>query len=313
MALFDFGTVSVHKIFESYCVKPIFVIISCKAYKNGHKKRKRGAALEQLNYETFYQNEKPLEKKLGEKLQQAQKSFRGIVRDLAGGDLRQLARDIEDLLGHAAELSVLTENLKAATEGFDSKGYFESGEFTRQLIEACEKAGVDIKGEAGVYEMFPFKLRVDTENQDLYVNRRKFHCVRPEKFAEDMKTRVEKYTKQSFNMSLFINELAAAYDTAVKIKNYESSAPRREPDIHLVDIYKYLAPTQKARREYSMQHYAYELSRLYSQGMEEQTKDERRFVFGTTRNSNKMIRILDINGAEEFLSTVRFYTSEDSE
>ena len=268
---------------------------------------KRGTALGQLNYETFYQEEKPLEKKLGEKLQQAQKSFRGIVRDLAGGDLRKLARDIEDLQSHVSELSVLAENLKSSTESFDSRGYFESGEFTRQLIEACEKAGVDIKGEAGVYEMFPFKLRVDTENQDLYVNRRKFHCVRPQKFAEDMKIRVEKYTKQNFNMVLFINELAAAYDLAVKIKNSDSSAKRQAPDIHLKDIYGYLAPTQKARREYDVQQYAYELSRLYSQGMEEQTKDERKFEFGTTRNTSKQIRILDADGAEQFLGTIRFY------
>ena len=263
--------------------------------------------MEQLNYETFYQNEKPLEKKLGEKLQQALRSYRAAVRDFAGGDLRKLARDIEDLQGHAAELSALTENYKSAIQGFDSKGYFESGEFTRQLIEACDKAGVDIKGEAGVYEVFPFKLRVDADNQDLYVNRKKFHCVRPQKFAEDMKVRVEKYTKQSFNMGLFLNELAAAYDLAVKIKNSESPAPRKEPEILLKDIYGYLAPTQKARREYDMLQYAYELSRLYSQGTEEVTKDGRRFDIGTSRSSRSFIRILDAYGAEQLLGTIRFY------
>ena len=263
--------------------------------------------MEHLNYETFYQEERQHEKKLGEKLQQAQKSFRGIMRDSAGGDLRKLARDIEDLKNHAAELLVLTENLKTAAESFDGKNYFETGEFTRQLVEACENIGVDIKGEAGVYEMFPFKLRVDAQNQDLYVNRKKVHCARPQRFAEDMKARIERYRSQHFNLSLFMNELAAAYDVAVKVKNSGSPAPRHEPDIMLKEIYGYLAPTQKARRDYDMLQYAYELSKLYAQGIEGRTRDERRFQIGTSRQQGKFIRILDADGMEHFLSSIRFF------
>ena len=263
--------------------------------------------MENINYETFYQEIRQGEKPLGEKLQHAQRCFKNITRDSERGDARKLIKDISELQVMISELLELADDLQNVAEGFDSLGYFESGEFTRQMIDCCRQQGVDIKGEAGTYEMFPFKVRIDAENQDLYVNRRKVHCTRPLKFVQDMKRQVERYTKSGFNMSLFINELAAAYDLAVKVRNSENQAPRYEFDIPLRDLYNYLAPTQKARREYDMQQYAFDLARLYSQGMDERTKDERRFDFGTIKTTGKLIRILDGNGAEQFLGTIRFF------
>jgi len=263
--------------------------------------------LETLNYEVFYQNLAQTEKSIKDKLQQAQRSFKNISRDSERGDVRKLLKDISELQELAVELTALASVLQSSAASFDSKAYFESGEFTRQLIENCEKYGVDIKGEANTYEMFPFRLRIDTENQDLYVNRRKIPCARPMQFAQDMKQQVEKYTKSSFNLAQFLNELAAAYDLAVIVRNDSSAAKRTAFDIFLKDIYNYLAPTAKARREYDMQQYAFDLSRLYISGQGEQTKDGRCFELAPSRQANKLIRIIDGNGAEQFLGTIRFF------
>ena len=262
--------------------------------------------MENINYEAFYQDIQQLEKSVKDKLQQVQRSFKSITRDAEAGDIKKLAKDTEELHGFAAALTELAVNLQEFAAGFDSKDYFESGEFTRQMVEYCQQNGVDIKGEAGVYEMFPFRIRVDTENQDLYVNRRKVQCVRPLQFVRDMKKQVEKYTKQSFKTETFLNELVAAYDMATLVRNSKSSAPRTGMDILLTDVYKYLAPTAKARREYDMQQYAYELSRLYNTGTDMRTRCERAFDFGTGKQGGKLIRILDANGAEQFLGTIRF-------
>ncbi|MCL2388181.1 MAG: hypothetical protein FWC89_11645, partial [Defluviitaleaceae bacterium] len=151
--------------------------------------------MENLNYEVFYQELQQLEKNFRDKLLNAQRSFKNITRDSERGDVKKLARDIEELRDITAEMSALSENLQTTAEGFDSRTYFESGEFTRQMIEYCKQYGVDIKGEAGIYEAFPFRLRIDTENQDLYVNRRKIPCVRPLQFVKDIKHNVEKYMK----------------------------------------------------------------------------------------------------------------------
>ena len=68
--------------------------------------------------------------------------------------------------------------MKDAAEGFDTKAYFESGEFAEQMLEACQEKGVDVRGELPVYEMFPYRVRLDVENQDIYLDRKKIQCVR---------------------------------------------------------------------------------------------------------------------------------------
>ena len=263
--------------------------------------------MENINYEDFYCKFQQKEKTIKDKLQQAQRNFKNITRDSERGDIKKLTRDIEDMQNVTAELSTLSENLQSAVAGFDNQVYFDSGAFTRQMIEYCNEQGVDIKGEAGIYEMFPFRIRVDAENQDLYVNRKKVPCARPFQFVQDMKQQVEKYTKSNFNLTQFVNELSAAYDIAVIVRNSGNSVPRFEFDVLLKDIYVYLAPTQKARREYDLYQYAYDLSRLYSTGIDIETKDGRKFEFGTSKHVSKLIRILDGDGAEQFLGTIRFY------
>ena len=259
-----------------------------------------------INYEDFYQGIQQTEKSLKDKLQQAQRSFKNISRDSEQGNIKKLLKDVEELCGLSAELNELSAKLQNDAQSFDTSDYFESGEFTRQMLEYCQQYGVDIQGEAVTYEMFPFRLRIDTENQDLYVNRKKVQNVRPKRFVQDMKQQIEKYTKAGFNLNQFVNELAAAYDLALKIKNSESPAPRYEIDISLKDIYNCMAPTARARRDYDLQQFAFELSKLYSAD-EILTKNERRYEFGSSRNVNKMIRILDSEGTEQFLATIRFF------
>ena len=45
----------------------------------------------------------------------------------------------------------------------------------------------------------------------------------------------------------------------------------------------------------------------------ETTKNGRRFQFGPSRDIAKSIRILDENGQEQFLATIRFYQDEGME
>ncbi|MEY8427469.1 hypothetical protein AALA00_07070 [Lachnospiraceae bacterium 46-15] len=92
---------------------------------------------------------------------------------------------------------------------------------------------MDVRGDFPVYEMFPYRVKLDTENQDLYLDRKKVPCMRPQSFAFD-------------------------------------------------------------------------LAHLYMSEIEE-TKSGRKFQFGPSRNNIKAIRILDRDGQEQFLATIRFY------
>ena len=267
---------------------------------------------QKTDYELFYKDIQALEKSIKDKLQQMQRSFRNITKDSATGDIKKLEKNTSEMQMLITELSNLSNEISQTISSFDSIGYFESGDFTRQMVEYCKQFGVDVKGESPTYEIFPFKVRIDAENQDLYVNRKKVSCQRPLHFTREIKNNVEKYTKSGFNLERFIQELAAAYDLSETVRNSKSPSPRLETDMALKDLYAYMAPTQKARRDYDLQNFAYDLSRLYasySSGLKE-AKDGRKFEFGSTRQTGKLIRIIDSNGVERFLGTIRFYVEQ---
>ena len=86
-----------------------------------------------------------------------------------------------------------------------------------------------------------------------------------------------------------------------------------EADIYLKSLHKFLAPMSRFRKDYDQQSFAFDLARLYADHSVETTKNGRRFQFGPSRDIAKSIRILDENGQEQFLATIRFYQDEGME
>jgi hypothetical protein len=190
-------------------------------------------------------------------------------------------------------------------KGFDARTYVEDGCFADQLLACCGNEGLDIQGDFPTYEIFSYRVKVDTENLDLYVDRKKMQCLRPQSFVGAIKAGREKLMKASFNAAAFANELADAYDIAL-LRQSKGKAYDEGADFYLMSLYPYLAPMSRHRKEYDKQSYAFDLARLYSSDVEE-IKDGRRFQFGPSRNNNKAIRILDRDGVEQFIATVRFF------
>lgn len=254
-----------------------------------------------MDYEQLYQEYQSLDKALKDKLGAAQKLYKTMGKEMESGDLKSLVRDIGAIQEVVKEQGRILEEIKAVTEGFDGKEYFEGGEFSRQMLELCGNCGVDVKGEYPVFEMFPYKVKIDAENQDLYLDRKKIQCMRPAYFVKTVKAGQDKLMKASFNALTFANELADAYDLAL-LK--QKKAPN--VDFFLLNLYKFLAPMGRFRRDYDQQSYAFDLARLYASGLEE-IKDGRRLQFGPSRYNAKAIRILDREGREEYLATIRFF------
>ncbi len=257
-----------------------------------------------MDYEQLYVQLQKLEKELKDRLTTAQKLHKNIVKGTDSGDLKSVVRDIQALDELTQAQSQTTSELKAAVDGFDAKTYFESGDFETQLLQCCERYGVDVKGAFPVYEMFPYRVRLDPENQDLYLNRKKIQCMRPISFVAIVKASQDKLNRASFNAQTFAGELCDAYDLALL-----RDGKRAGSDVYLSTLYKLLAPMGRHRRDYDQNSYAFDLARLYSSGVEE-TKSGRRLQFGTSRDNNKAIRILDNEGHELFLATVCFYNPE---
>ena len=254
-----------------------------------------------MNYENLYQSLQPGQKSLKESIASLQKLYKAISREMEGGDIKNLMKDLNSMKEVADRLTSSLESYGETVESFDAKEYFENGEFTEQMLAICQEKNVDVRGEFPVYEMFPYRVKVDTENQDLYLDRKKVQCMRPQSFVDIVQKGQEKLNKAPFNALTFVNELADAYDLALlKLqKNPES-------DVYLTGLYKFLAPMSRFRKDYDQQNFAFDLARLYISEIEE-TKNGRKFQFGPSRNNNKAIRILDRDGREQYLATIRFY------
>lgn len=256
---------------------------------------------ESMNYENLYQKLQQDEKDVKDQLASLQKLFKAVSRETENGDIRSLTRDLSAMTEAAACISKSLNSMKDSVDEFDTKEYFESGQFAEQMLAACGENQIDVRGESPVYEMFPYRVRLDQENQEVWLDRKKVQCMRPQSLVRLIKNGQEKLHKAPFNAFTFINELADAYELAViKLKK------RPDSDIYLTSLYKLLAPMSRFRKDYDQHSFAFDLARLYMSDVEK-TKNGKRFQFGPSRNNVKAIRILDKDGQERFLATIRFF------
>ena len=263
-----------------------------------------------MNYEELYEALQNAEKKLKETSNQSVKMYKSILKNTENGDLAELKKNLQTL-GEAT--SVQKEAATALSElvnAFDTKKYIMDGDFTRQMLECCEEADVNVRGENGVYEMFPFKLRIvgdDDHAEEIYLNRKKLPSFRPKAVVSTIKAAQEKLNKASFNAAAFAGELADAYDTTVM-----KSGLRPGSNLGLIKIHKALTPMARARKEYDIQAFAYDVARLYNLGPDAwYTKTGRRFEFGTGREGSGSVRVLNAAGIETFVNTIKFFDTEE--
>ena len=254
-----------------------------------------------MDYEILYSEYLAFEKTIKEKMKMVTKLQKAIAKNMDSGDLFRSIADTEQLHQVSEELTQLTSEMKQLLSGFDAKHYFESGLFAQQLLDQCEQKQVDVIGEFPVYEMFPYKVRFDVENQESFLDRKKVSCLRPSTLVSIVKTGQEKLYKASFNANQFANELAAAYDLALLKEGKKSGA-----DVYLTTLYKFMVPTSRSRKEYDQQSYAFDIARLFD-AQDVQLKGDRSYQFGPSRNNNTALRIPDRTGRAYYLATIRFY------
>ena len=128
------------------------------------------------NYEDLYNTLQPMEKALKDSAAAVTRLQKAIQKNTDSGNLTEVRKSLEALTEAAALLQDRISETASAVDAFDTKTYFADGDFTRQLLESCADKGVDVRGETGVYEMFPFRVRItgDGESEgEVYINRKK--------------------------------------------------------------------------------------------------------------------------------------------
>ncbi len=263
-----------------------------------------GGRIIMQNYEELFEALQPLEKALGDAASAVAKYHKSIKKNTDTGNLTEVKKSLDAAAETANLLQERIQTVREAVEGFDTQSYFAEGDFTRQLLDACRDRGIDVRGETGVYEMFPFKVRItgDAEHDgEIWINRKKLPSFRPSYAADLIRAEQQKLYSARFNELSFMTELADAYEIACL-----KSGSRIGSTQSLDKIYKYLAPTARARKDYDKQAYAFDLARLYEKGTEAWvSKAGNRYFFGTSRDGKSGIRVLSSTGVESFINTIR--------
>ena len=113
-----------------------------------------------MNYEELYADLTPLEKELKDAVNSVVRLNKTVQKDTDGGDISDLRKTLSSMEEAVSLLAQRVAGVKDRVEEFDARSYFASGDFTKQLLSECENRQIDVRGEKGVYEMFPFKVRI---------------------------------------------------------------------------------------------------------------------------------------------------------
>ena len=260
-----------------------------------------------MGYEALYEALQPWEKGLRDSAGAVARLQKAAQKNTETGNLAELRKNLTALEEAQEQLRQRIAGARETLDGFDVGAYLADGDFSRELLAACAGKGIDVKGEKGVYEMFPFKLRILADGGEVYLDKKKLPSCRPDYVAETIRQRQERLYAAPFRESAFMGELAEAYTVACLRANAREGSAQS-----LTKIYKCLAPTARARKDYDMLSYAFDLARLYEKGPESWiTKDGRRYTFSTSREGSG-IRVLSRNGVESFISALRPLQSEEA-
>ncbi len=263
------------------------------------------------DYEELYASLQPVQKDLKDAASAVTRLQKAASRAVESGNLAELGKTLDQL---KEALETASETAGAFTDlvgAFDTSAYFSDGDFARQLLAFCEEKGIDVRGEEGVYEMFPYKVRItgDADHpEEVYLNRKKIPSFRPSYVAEQIRIGREKLYKAPFKAPAFMEELAGAYEvTCLK------SGARIGSTQSLTKIYKNLVPMARARKDYDMQAFSFDLAQLFECGAEAWvTRDGRGFYFGTSRDGKSGIRVVSSTGLESYISTLRQMNRDDA-
>lgn len=261
------------------------------------------------NYEALLEMTVPLSKNVKDTANTTVRLQKAIQKNTENGNLAEAKKALGALQEAIVQLKERTDALQHEIDSFDEQEYFVSGDFTQQLLNACTEKKVDVKGEKGVYEMFPYKVRIlgDAEHPaEVYMDRKKVPSVRPEYVAEVIRQGQIRLNKANFNAASFMEELAVAYEITCLRGGHRIGSTQA-----LNKIYKNLALMARARKEYDMQAFAFDLSRLFEAGTEAwKTRNGIRYDFGTSRDGATGIRVLSKTGVESYISTLRLMNDD---
>ncbi len=259
-------------------------------------------------YEEFLEEFKTLDKNMKDTLAKLSSLQKKISKDIEAGDIKTAEKDTAALESMTEAYLLAKKEVVEKLASFDYRDYFQSGTFTEEMLSSLRAKGLDVVGDYPNYEVFPTKIKLDAETQEVVIGKKKFASMRPECVAGATKALVDKLDTAAFSALSFAQDLENAY-TLLIAKENEKAGVRKftfGAYLTLLDIYKLMVPLSKSRKEYDETAFAFDIARLYIENEKGGfvTKSGRSVAFSTGRG--KGIRILDASGNEQLFSTISF-------
>lgn len=261
-----------------------------------------------MRYEEFLESFLASDKTLKESIKKVAGLEGKMQKDSVKGDVKSLLKNVEALKNAVSSLEEAVSGVSETISSFDYSSYFTSGEFTEDMLMGLKDRKMDTVGEFPVFEVFPTRIRIDAENQEVILGKKKVPTMRPKILVDSAADLVEKLESATFNAQSFAQDLENAYWICVLQEKAKNTGKVSE-HLHYVPVlncYKVMVPLARSRKDYDEMAFAFDLARLFNATKKGDfaTKSGHTCLFGTGRG--KSVRILDDTGMEQLISTVCF-------
>ena len=261
-----------------------------------------------MRYEEFLESFLASDKTLKETIKKVSGLEGKMQKDTIKGDVRSLLKNLEAMKKAVASLEDALNSVDETISNFDYRSYFVSGQFTEDMLLGLKNRKMDTVGEYPVFEVFPTRIRIDAENQEVILGKKKVPTMRPQVLVDSAADLVDKLESAPFNAQSFAQDLENAYSVCVLQEKAKNTGKVNEHlyYIPLLSCYKVMVPLSRSRKDYDEMAFAFDLARLYNAIKKGDfvTKSGHTCLFGTGRG--KSVRILDDTGMEQLISTICF-------
>ena len=188
----------------------------------------------------------------------ATRAARRVKSAAALGQIRELEQSLANASGLAQEASGAVAVMEKDWR-FDVRGWFDSGEYTSELLAAAAAAGVKAYLSDDRILCYPVIVQV-LADASLSVDRQRDRRVRPSVAVRHLAALQQRPPK--FKPEAFIESLVAAYDYVVAVKHLRPGAPAK-----LVDVHRVLTLLPGTARDYTRQEFARDMYLLDQSGV----------------------------------------------
>lgn len=261
-----------------------------------------------MRYEEFLESFLASDKSLKETIKKVSGLEGKMQKDSVKGDIKSLLKNLDALKNAVSSLEEALTGVEESVSNFDYRSYFTSGEFTEDMLLGLKERKMDTVGEYPVFEVFPTRIRIDGENQEVILGKKKVPTMRPKILVDSAADLVDKLESALFNAQAFAQDLENAYLICVLQEKAKNTGKVNDHLFYvpLLSCYKVMVPLSRSRKEYDEMAFAFDLARLYNEIKKGDfvTKSGHTCLFGTGRG--KSVRILDDTGMEQLISTICF-------